>query len=61
MSLFSNLFKKKYSKINDDYKNNLDDDEKDNVFYVYTTGLLNFDKLDDKNMMNLQWKNYLKK
>jgi hypothetical protein len=61
MSLFSNLFKKKYSKINDDYKNNLDDDEKDNVFYVYTTGLLNFDKLDDKNMMYLQWKNYFKK
>ena len=37
------------------------DNDLENTFYVYTTGLLNFDSLDDKSMIYLRWKNYFKK
>jgi hypothetical protein len=42
-------------------KDNEKDNNSENTFYVYTTGLLNFDSLDDKSMIYLRWKNYFKK
>ena len=61
MSFF---FKRKsgYKTLKKDIKNNIqDDNNSEDIFYVYTTGLFNFDNLDDKSMIYLRWKNYFKK
>ena len=45
-------------KKNDDQISKIFKKIKKKIFYVYTTGLLNFDNLDDKSMIYLKWKNY---
>ena len=61
MSFF---FKRKsgYKSLKKEKKGDLEEkNESEEIFNVYTTGLFNFDNLDDKSMIYLRWKNYFRK